>query len=203
MDRASETRLNPVFFAKPSEFRAWLEKHHDKAREVWVGFHKRSSGRPSITWPESVDEALCFGWIDAVRKSVDEARYTIRFTRRKPRSVWSVVNIGRVKELIKLGRMQLAGLKAFEQRTDERSAIYSYEQREYAQLSGAFEKQFRANEKAWGFFLAQAPWYRRTAAQWVLSAKKDETRLKRLAKLIEDSEHQRTVPPLTRRQRLV
>jgi len=202
MDRASETRLNPVFFAKPSEFRAWLEKHHDKAREVWVGFHKRSSGRPSITWPESVDEALCFGWIDAVRKSVDEARYTIRFTRRKPGSVWSAVNIERAKELVNLGRMQPAGLKAFEQRTDERSAIYSYEQRQSAELSGAFEKQFRANKKAWEFFLAQAPWYRRAAAFWVLSAKKDETQLKRLAKLIEDSEHQRTVPPLTRRQRL-
>ncbi len=202
MDRASETRLNPVFFVKPSEFRAWLEKHHDKTREVWVGFHKRSSGRPSITWPESVDEALCFGWIDAVRKSVDEARYTIRFTRRKPGSVWSAVNIERAKELVNLGRMQPAGLKAFEQRTDERSAIYSYEQRQSAELSGTFEDQFRANKKAWEFFLAQAPWYRRAAAFWVLSAKKDETQLKRLAKLIEDSEHQRTVPPLTRRQRL-
>ena len=197
-----QTSRNPVFFAKPSEFRAWLEKHHDKTREVWVGFHKRSSGRPSITWPESVDEALCFGWIDAVRKSVDEARYTIRFTRRKPGSVWSAVNIERAKELVNLGRMQPAGLKAFEQRTDERSAIYSYEQRQSAELSGAFEKQFRANKKAWEFFLAQAPWYRRAAAFWVLSAKKDETQLKRLAKLIKDSEHQRTVPPLTRRQRL-
>jgi uncharacterized protein YdeI (YjbR/CyaY-like superfamily) len=195
-------RLNPVFFAKPSEFRAWLEKHHDNTREVWVGFHKRSSGKSSITWPESVDEALCFGWIDAVRKRIDEAGYTIRFTRRKPGSVWSVVNIGRAKELIRLGRMQPDGLKAFEQRTDERSALYSYEQRQSAKLNGAFEKQFRANKKTWEFFLAQAPWYRRAAAHWVLSAKKDETKVKRLAKLIKDSEHQRTVPPLTRRQRL-
>src|SRR6266852_5716543 len=193
----------PTFFPTPSDFRAWFESHHDQFQELFVGFHKKSSGKPSITWPESVDEALCFGWIDGVRKSLDETRYAIRFTRRKPRSVWSAVNIERAKALIKLGRMHPAGLKAFEQRTDERSAIYSYEQRQSVELSEAFEKQLRPNKKAWEFFLAKAPWYRRAAAHWVLSAKKDETKVKRLAKLIEDSEHQRTVPPLTRRQRLV
>jgi len=197
-----ETSLNPLFFAKPSEFHAWLEKHHDKTREIWVGFHRKSSGRPSITWPESVDEALCYGWIDGVRKSVSNTSYAIRFTRRTARSVWSAVNIKCVKELISLGRMQPAGLKAFERRTNERSAIYSYEQRQSARLSGAFDKQFRTNKKAWKFFRAQAPWYQRVAAFWVVSAKKEDTRLKRLTKLIEDSENKRTIPPLTRPQRI-
>jgi uncharacterized protein YdeI (YjbR/CyaY-like superfamily) len=201
MDRPAKTRLDPVFFAKPSEFHAWLETNHDKAPEVWVGFHKKNSGKPSITWPESVDEALCFGWIDSVRRSVNDTSYANRFTRRKVRSTWSAVNIKRAKELISLGHMQPAGLKAFEQRTDERSAIYSYEQRRSANLGVAFEKQFRANEKAWKFFRARPPWYQRAATFWVLNAKKEETRLKRLARLIDDSENERTIPPLTRPQR--
>src|SRR6267143_254195 len=190
MDRPNKTQPNPIFFAKPSELQAWFKKNHNK-----------SSGQPSITWPESVDEALCFGWIDSVRKSVNDTSYTNRFTKRKARSTWSAVNIRRAKELIGLGRMQPAGIKAFEQRSDERSAIYSYEQRQSSKLSGAFEKQFRANKKAWKFFRAQAPWYQRVAAFWVVSAKKDDTRLKRLAKLIKDSENGRTIPPLTRPQR--
>jgi uncharacterized protein YdeI (YjbR/CyaY-like superfamily) len=198
MDRPARTRLDPVFFANPSEFHAWLEKNHDKAPEVWVGFHKKSSGIPSITWAESVDEALCFGWIDSVRRSVNDISYANRFTRRKVLSTWSAINIKRAKELIRLGRMQPTGLKAFEQRSDERSAIYSYEQRRTATLSGVFETQFRANRNAWKFFRAQAPWYQRVAAFWVLSAKKKETRLKRLARLIEDSGNERTIPPLTR-----
>src|SRR3989475_6892673 len=201
MDRPAKTRPDPPFFAKSSEFRAWLEKNHDKASEFWVGFHKKDSGKPSITWPEAVDEALCFGWIDCVRRSVNDTSYTNRFTKRKTRSTWSAVNTRRAEELISLGRMQPAGIKAFEQRSNERSAIYSYEQRQSAKLSGAFESQFRANKKAWKFFRAQAPWYQRVAAFWVVSAKKDDTRLKRLAKLIEDSENGRTIPPLTRPQR--
>jgi uncharacterized protein YdeI (YjbR/CyaY-like superfamily) len=198
MDRPTKTQPNPIFFAKPSELHTWLEKNHDKASEIWVGFHKKSSGKPSITWPESVDEALCFGWIDSVRRSVNDTSYTNRFTKRKARSTWSAVNIRRAKELISLGRMQPAGIKAFEQRTDERSAIYSYEQRQSAKLSDPFEKRFRVNKKAWEFFRAQAPWYQRVAGFWVVSAKREETRLKRLAKLIKDSENQRTIPPLTR-----
>ena len=198
MDRPTKTQPNPIFFAKPSELQAWFKKNHDKASEIWVGFHKKSSGQPSITWPESVDEALCFGWIDSVRKSVNDTSYTNRFTKRKARSTWSAVNIRRAKELIGLGRMQPAGIKAFEQRSDERSAIYSYEQRQSAKLSDPFEKRFRVNKKAWEFFRAQAPWYQRVAAFWVVSAKREETRLKRLAKLIKDSENQRTIPPLTR-----
>src|SRR6266851_2610627 len=197
MDRPAKTRPDLLFFAKSSEFRAWFEKNHDKASEIWVGFHKKDSGKLSITGPEAVDQALCFGWIDSVRRSVNDTSYANRFTRRKARSIWSAINIRRAKELMSLGRMQPAGIKAFEQRSDERSAIYSYEQRQSAKLSGAFEKQFRANKKAWKFFRAQAPWYQRVAAFWVVSAKKDDTRLKRLPKLIEDSENGRTIPPLT------
>jgi uncharacterized protein YdeI (YjbR/CyaY-like superfamily) len=198
MGTPDKTRPKPVFFAGASEFHVWLEKNHDKASEIWVGFHKKSSGEPGITMPESVDEALCFGWIDSVRRSVSDTSYANRFTPRKTRSTWSAINIKRVKELITLGRMQPSGLHAFERRTDDTSAIYSYEQRQSAKLSGDFEKRFRANKKAWSFFQSQAPWYQRVAAFWVLSAKREETKLKRLAKLIEDSESKRTIPPLTR-----
>src|SRR5690242_19274492 len=182
MGTSDKTRPKPVFFANPSEFHVWLEKNHDKASEIWVGFHKKSSGKLGITMPESVDEALCFGWIDSVRRSVSDTSYANRFTRRKTRSTWSAINIKRAKELIRLGRMQPSGLKAFERRTDQRSAIYSYEQRQKATLSDAFEMQFRANKKAWNFFQSQPPWYRRVSAFWVLSAKREETKLKRLTK---------------------
>jgi len=192
--------MKPTFFATPSEFRTWLEEHHDTAQELWVGFYKKSSGKPSITWPEAVDEALCFGWIDGVRKGIDDVSYTIRFTPRKPRSIWSAVNVKRASELASLGLMRPAGLKAFEERAEEKSGLYSYEQ-ENAELNDAYEQQFRANTKAWDFFQAQTAWYRRAAIWWVISAKKEETRLKRLATLIEDSEHGRTIPPLTRRTR--
>ena len=195
-----EEPMKPTFFATPSEFRAWLEEHHHKAQELWVGFYKRSSGKPSITWPEAVDEALCHGWIDGVRKGIDDVSYTIRFTPRKPRSTWSAVNVKRAGELASLGLMRPAGLKAFEQRTEEKSGIYAYEQ-ENARLDDAYEQQFRANKKAWDFFQTQAAWYRRTATWWVISPKKEETRQKRLATLIEDSEQGRTIPPLTRRRK--
>lgn len=193
--------MKPTFFATPSAFRTWLEEHHHTTQEVWVGFYKKSSGQPSITWPEAVDEALCFGWIDGVRKGIDDASYTIRFTPRKPRSIWSAVNVKRASELAHLGRMRPAGLKAFEERVEEKSGLYAYEQENAAELNDAYEQQFRANTQAWDFFQAQAPWYRRTAIWWVISAKKEETRLKRLATLIEDSEHGRTIAPLTRRTR--
>jgi len=190
--------MAPTFFATPSAFRAWLQKHHDKEQELWVGFHKKGSGKPSITWPDSVDAALCFGWIDGVRKSLNGHSYTIRFTPRKPISTWSAVNIKRVAELTKLGLMQPAGLKAFEKRSDDKSAIYSYEQRKTAKLSGDYEKKFRAQKKAWEFFQSQPPWYRRVASFWVISAKKEETRLKRLATLIEASERGESIAPLRR-----
>jgi len=189
--------VKPRFFASPAAFRAWLDAHHDSSDELLVGFHKVGSGKPSITWPESVDEALCYGWIDGVRHAVDDERYTIRFTPRKPRSKWSVVNIARAKELVRLGRMRPAGLRAFESR-DEAAAAYSDEQRRTAELGPEAERAFRANAKAWAFFQAQPPWYRRAATGWVVTAKKDETRRKRLATLIDDSAHGRPIGPLAR-----
>jgi uncharacterized protein YdeI (YjbR/CyaY-like superfamily) len=189
--------MKPTFFATPAKFRAWLEKHHDTTPELLVGFYKKGSGKPSITWPESVDQALCFGWIDGVRSSLDDERYANRFTPRKPRSNWSARNIERAKELIDLGLMHPAGLKAFEARTDDRSAVYSYEQRHSAELDEAYERRFRRNKKAWEYFRSKPPSYRATAVYWVMSAKKEETRERRLARLIDDSAQGRTVPPLT------
>jgi uncharacterized protein YdeI (YjbR/CyaY-like superfamily) len=189
---------NLLFFSSPREWRAWLERHHDKFQELWVGFYKRDSGKPSITWPEAVDGALCFGWIDGVRKSVDEVSYTIRFTPRKSRSTWSAINIKRMAELKKLGLVQSAGLQAFLRRTEDRSAIYAYEQRKGAALTAGYQKLFRANKDAWKFFQAQPPWYRRTSSWWVISATREETRAKRIARLIDDSAHGRPIPHLAR-----
>jgi len=188
----------PKFFAAPADWRAWLEKHHADTPELWVGFYKRQSGRPSITWPDSVDGALCFGWIDGVRKSLDAISYMIRFTPRKPRSTWSAINIKRVGELKRLGLMHAAGLAAFERRDGDRSAIYAYEQRKAAKLSPEFEKRFRKQAEAWKFFQSQAPWYQRTSTYWVISAKKEETRVKRLATLLDCCAHKRSIPSLTR-----
>jgi uncharacterized protein YdeI (YjbR/CyaY-like superfamily) len=190
--------MKPKFFSSPPDWHAWLEEYHEKHQELWVGFHKRDSGKPSITWPEAVDGALCFGWIDGVRKSLNETSYVIRFTPRRTRSVWSAVNIKRVAELTQLGKMRPAGVKAFRKRTGNRSEIYAYEQRKGAKLSGAYERTFRANKSAWEFFQAQPPWYRRTASWWVISAKKEETRLKRLAQLIKASEQGKTIRELRR-----
>ena len=191
--------MKPTFFATPAEWRAWLEKHHARQEELLVGFYKRDSGRPSITWPESVDQALCFGWIDGVRKRIDDVSYTIRFTPRKAGSIWSAINLKRVQELTAQGLMTPAGLKAHEARTEEKSRVYSYEQQDAPTLSPGYAKQLKANKPAWTFFQAQAPWYQRGAIHWVMSAKKEETRLKRLATLIEDSGSGRTLKHLTRR----
>jgi uncharacterized protein YdeI (YjbR/CyaY-like superfamily) len=190
--------MEPTFFATPADFRAWLERHHESDSELIVGFHKRGSGRPSITWPEAVDQALCFGWIDGVRRRIDDTSYSIRFTPRKARSTWSAVNITRMKELVEEGLVAPAGMAAFERRADDRSAIYSYEQRKAAKLEPDQERRLRADERAWAFFRAQPPSYRRAAIHWVTSAKRPETRDRRLAQLIECSAAGRTVPPLTR-----
>lgn len=190
--------VKPRFFATPAAFRSWLEKNHVEAVELWVGFHKTGTGKPSITWPESVDEALCFGWIDGIRKRIDEASYTIRFTRRKPTSVWSAVNIRKMAVLIEQGRVVPAGLAAFAKRSEEKSKLYSYEQRHTAQLDGNMEKQFRANKLAWDHWQSRPPWYRRTATHWVVSAKKDETRQKRLAILIACCAKGEAIPELKR-----
>ena len=189
----------PIFFPTPADFREWLEENHDQAQELWVGYYKKSSGQPSITWPESVDEALCFGWIDGLRKSVDDVSYKIRFTPRKSTSNWSKVNIERVQELTRLGKMTPAGLKAFKDRREAKSGIYAYEQRDAAALRETEEQQFRAHPQAWDFFQSQPASYRKAAVWWVVSAKKEETRQSRLSRLIEDSTHGRTIPPLTRR----
>ncbi|MDQ3880355.1 MAG: YdeI/OmpD-associated family protein [Chloroflexota bacterium] len=189
--------MRPTYFATPDEFRAWLAEHHASERELWVGFHRKSSGRPSITWPEAVGQALCFGWIDGVRRSVDDESYANRFTPRTARSTWSAVNIRSVKELIAAGLMHPAGLAAFERRADERSAIYSYEQRHAATLDAADEARFRANPPAWDWFQSQPPSYRTAAAHWVVTAKREETRRRRLETLIEDSAKRRRVGPLT------
>jgi uncharacterized protein YdeI (YjbR/CyaY-like superfamily) len=187
--------MEPKFFATPAAWREWLEKYHDRQGELLVGFYNKNSGKASITWPESVDAALCFGWIDGVHRRIDDASYSVRFTLRKPRSTWSAVNIKRVQELTRQGLMHTAGIKAYEARHEERSGIYSFEQRNVA-FAGAQEKRFRANESAWTFFLSQPPGYRRTATYWVISTKREETRAKRLATFIEYSERRERLTPI-------
>ncbi|MDQ5823251.1 MAG: YdeI/OmpD-associated family protein [Chloroflexota bacterium] len=179
--------MEVTFFESPSEFREWLEQNHDSAKELWVGFYKKGFGKAGITWPEAVDQALCFGWIDGIRKRVDETSYTNRFTPRRRGSTWSAVNIKRVGELTELGLMRPAGLDAFEKRDEAKAQLYSYE-RAQSKLDETYERQFREHERAWAFFSAQAPSYRRTSSWWVMSAKKEETRQRRLAALIEASE---------------
>lgn len=186
-----------LLFASLDKFRAWLEKNHDKEQELWVGYYKKDTGKPSITWPESVDQALCFGWIDGLRRRVNEEVYKIRFTLRRPKSHWSAVNIERVKELKKQGLMHPAGLAAFDKRDEKKSKKASYEQ-ENVEFPAEYEAKFKANKKAWEYFQAQAPWYQRTATWWVISAKREDTRQRRLATLIEDSESERPIKELKR-----
>jgi uncharacterized protein YdeI (YjbR/CyaY-like superfamily) len=183
------------FFRSPAEFRAWLSKNHATATELWVGFRKKKTGEPSLTWPESVDEALCFGWIDGLRKSIDASSYKIRFSPRRPGSVWSNINICRVQELIKLKRIRPAGLRTFEARKENKLGIYSYENRP-AELVEPYAGVFRRNKSAWKFFQNQPPYYRKTMTWWIVSAKRDETRLKRLAQLIERSAAGERIPLL-------
>jgi uncharacterized protein YdeI (YjbR/CyaY-like superfamily) len=192
--------MKPTFFATPEDFRRWLERHHDKKDELLVGFWKKDSGKPSMTWPESVDEALSFGWIDGVRRRIDDESYSIRFTPRRRGSIWSAVNIRRATELGRLGRMAPAGLRAFEARDEKKSAIYTYE-KPPAEFAPADEKTFRANTKAWAYFTAQPPGYRRLATGWVTGAKKEETRARRLAQLIADSANGRRLAQYTLEKR--
>ncbi|MBI5567208.1 MAG: YdeI/OmpD-associated family protein [Chloroflexi bacterium] len=188
----------PTFFPTPADFRRWLKTHHATEKELLVGFYKIGSGQPSITWPESVDQALCFGWIDGVRKRVDDESYTIRFTPRKSTSTWSAVNIKRVEELTQQGLMQPAGLKAFEARKENRSGIYSYEQRSAA-LPPEYEKVLKKNKAAWTFFQAQPASYRKAAMWWIVSGKQEATRLKRLEQLIDLSAREQQIPQFRRR----
>ena len=180
-------KMQPKFFSSPEKFRQWLERNHDSATELLLGFHKKSSGLKSISYAEALDEALCFGWIDGVRKNLNETSYTIRFTPRKPRSIWSLVNVNHVERLKKAGRMHAAGLEAYERKAPERTGIYSFENRP-RELSPEYEKTFRQNKAAWKFFQEQPPGYKRLMIFRTMSAKKEETRLRRLEQLIESSE---------------
>ena len=178
--------MKPKFFKTPEEFRGWLSKNHDRKSELIVGFYKKGSGKQSITWPESVDQALCFGWIDGIRRRIDDSSYCIRFTPRKKRSTWSVVNIKRVPELKEQGLMHPAGLKAFDARLELRSGIYAYEQRR-PELPPEYQKLLNRNKAAQRFFESQPPSYRKSVHWYVVGAKREETRLKRLNELIKYS----------------
>jgi uncharacterized protein YdeI (YjbR/CyaY-like superfamily) len=183
--------IKPSFFKTPAAFRAWLARNHRRAKELRVGFHKKASGKPSITWPEAVDQALCFGWIDGIRHRVDDDSYEIRFTPRNPGSTWSAINLKRVAALRRRGLMRPAGLAVFRERDPRRTARPSFEQRRRIKLAPRLERLLRANRKAWRHFRAQAPWYQRSASFWVMSAKQEATRLRRLATLIANSERGR------------
>jgi uncharacterized protein YdeI (YjbR/CyaY-like superfamily) len=186
--------MNPLFFKTENDFRKWLEKNHLKKTKLLVGFYKVDSGKPSMTWSQSVDQALCFGWIDGIRKSIDTESYCIRFTPRKPKSIWSTININKVAALIKLKLMRPEGIAAFEKREAAKSAIYAYETTE-KKLSAAFERKFKANKTAWTNFNAMAQSYKRTAIHWVITAKQESTRINRLTALIADSEKNIKVKP--------
>lgn len=190
----------PIYFSSPAQWRQWLEEHHAEETEVVVGFYKKATGRQGMTWSESVDEALCFGWIDGIGRRVDDERNTIRFTPRKPRSHWSAVNIAKVETLIAEGRMTPAGLAAYEARREDNSRTYSFEQGEVG-LPAEMEAKVRGNEAAWAYWQSRPPGYRRTATWWVISAKRPETRERRLATLIDDCVHERLIKPLRRSER--
>jgi uncharacterized protein YdeI (YjbR/CyaY-like superfamily) len=188
----------PRYFATQAAFRRWLEAHHADRDVLIVGFYKKASGKRSMTWQQAVDEALCFGWIDSIRHTIDDESYEIRFTPRKPGSAWSLANIARVKELTARGLTRPAGLRAFEDH-DVEAARSSHERRNAPALDPDAEREFRRNERAWAFFEQQAPSYRRLAVFWVVSAKREETRRTRLATLIDDSAHGRTIKAWPRR----
>jgi uncharacterized protein YdeI (YjbR/CyaY-like superfamily) len=184
--------MKPIFFATPAEFRKWLKKYHQKETELLVGFYKKSTGKQTMTWSQSVDQALCFGWIDGVTRSIDEGRYCIRFTPRKRNSIWSSVNIKKVAALIESGEMTPAGQEAFDLRTEMRSGVYSHEN-ENVVLAKEYEQQFRKNKLAWNFFNQQAPSYKKVMIHWIMSAKQEKTKLSRLEKTILFSEKQKRI----------
>jgi uncharacterized protein YdeI (YjbR/CyaY-like superfamily) len=190
------TVTRPVFFATPAQFRKWLQAHHRTEQELWVGFYKKGTGRPSLTWPEAVDEALCFGWIDGVRKSLDVESYTNRFTPRRKGSNWSAINIRRMGELTAAGRVRAAGKKAFEARDPKKSGVYSFEQRQTPAFDAGLAARFRKNRAAWTFFQAQPPGYRRLATFYVVSARQEATRQRRLDILVATSAAGRRLEPM-------
>lgn len=179
--------MKPIFFKTQSELRKWFEKNHRSEQELILGYYKKSTGKETVSWSESVDQALCFGWIDSVRKSIDEESYQIRFTSRKPNSIWSNVNIKKVNELTDRGLMLPIGIEAFNKRKEHKSGVYAFENEEQ-QLHEAFEKQFKANKKAWEFFNQQPAGYKKLALHYVMTAKLEATRNKRFQDLVADSE---------------
>jgi uncharacterized protein YdeI (YjbR/CyaY-like superfamily) len=179
--------MMPVFFETQLVFRKWLELNHQKEKELMVGFYKVNSGKPSMTWSESVDQALCFGWIDGIRKSIDKESYQIRFTPRRETSIWSLVNIKKIEHLTKQGLMHPAGIAIYEKRSEDCSRLYTYEKVDES-LSPEFEKQFKANKKAWEYFQNLAPSYVKISKKWIMSAKRETTRVKRLEEIIAESE---------------
>lgn len=190
--------MKPIFFPSPSQMRDWLAKHHATKAELEVGYHKRATGKPSLTWPESVDEALCFGWIDGVRHGIDATRYRIRFTPRKATSIWSNINTKRFLALRAEGRVQPAGEAAFSKRKEKRAGLYAFEQATPPKLKRAQQQALKADPEAWDYFRAQAAWYQRTAVHWVVSAKQEATRARRLEILIRSSRARTAIPPLVR-----
>lgn len=183
----------PLFFENKEKFREWLEHNHLTEKEVVVGFYKKGSGKPSMNWSESVDQALCFGWIDSIRRSIDDESYSNRFTPRKPSSIWSAINIKKVENLMEAGLMRPEGQKAFDLRKKEKTGIYSHE-KETIILDPVYEKQFKAAHKAWDFFEKQAPSYKKVLIHWVMSAKQEKTRLSRLEKAINESTLEKRLP---------
>jgi uncharacterized protein YdeI (YjbR/CyaY-like superfamily) len=184
--------MTPVFFKNQGEFRKWLEVNHKKETELFVGFYKKGSGKHNMSWSDSVDEALCFGWIDSIRRSIDEESYSIRFTPRKKTSIWSAVNIAKVKTLSKAGLMMPAGVEAFKHRKEEKSKVYSFES-DTKKLIPSLEKKFKENISARDFFLKQAPSYQKMIIHWIMSAKREETQFARLEKLIKHCEGQKRI----------
>ena len=191
--------MEPVYFAAPDELRAWFEEHHGSAAELHVGYYKAGTGRRGLTHQQAIEQALCFGWIDGIGRRVDDERWQVRFTPRRPGSIWSDVNVATVARLTDAGLMRPAGLAAFEGRRADRTGVYSFEQRQEAALAPEQQARFEADAAAWAYFSARPPWYRRAATHWVTSAKKPETRESRLSRLIADSAAGRSVPPLARR----
>ena len=190
------TAADPRFFPRAAQLRAWFEKHHDKGGELWVGYYKKGTGLPSVSWPESVDTALCYGWIDGLKRSVDEKRYMLRFTPRRKRSHWSARNLGRMKELIAAGLVTEPGLAAYERRDRRKEKQASYEQPGNVALPPEYEARIRADGDAWRYFQAARPSYRKQVTWWVVSAKREDTRLRRLGILIESSAAGKVIPPM-------
>jgi uncharacterized protein YdeI (YjbR/CyaY-like superfamily) len=196
MSKIPLATMKVTHFKSAAELRKWLERNHDKATELWVGFYRKNSGKGGITYAEALNQALCFGWIDGVRKKVDDISYTNRFSPRRARSIWSLVNTRRARELEKLGLMQPPGLAAFRARKADNTGVYSFENRANCKLSPAYERMFKQEKGAWTYFNQQPPGYRRTVTWWIVSAKRPETQEKRLRQLIELCAKEKRLPML-------